>query len=195
MNYEIERKWLFNGMNVPEGMDIFNECTVEQTYISIDPEVRLRKCSFKDGRESQYLLTFKTKGSLTRGEEEIDITEEQYNHLIEMFNLSDKIIKKEFAEHHIGSHILQLGNVYTKCGKIDFSYGEIEFQSEEEAQGFITPSWFGEDITHSSAFKMCNYWKRTYTDEKIGEGESLGLIHRRAFAKPHFNNEEVKNNE
>ena len=164
MNKEIERKWLFRDSSVPEDLDAFNSMIVEQTYISVEPEVRLRKCMTKDKNFVECTITFKSNGTLVRGEEEIVVSEDTYNNLIEMYNLEHKIIRKAFSEYHIGLHILQLGDVYNDDGTVDFSYGEVEFNNEQEAQAFTVPGWFGKEVTSDNSYKMKNYWKRRYAE-------------------------------
>ena len=65
-----------------------------------------------------------------------------------------------FYRYKIGKYELTLGRV--DSGKdTEFCYGEIEFESKEEAESFKAPEWFGKEVTEDKNFKMSNYWKRT----------------------------------
>lgn len=43
----------------------------------------------------------------------------------------------------------------------EFIYGEIEFNSVEEANDFSVPKWFEKEVTDDMNYKMANYWQIT----------------------------------
>lgn len=40
-------------------------------------------------------------------------------------------------------------------------YGEVEFNTKEEAKAFKWPFGEAEDVTYNKFYKMKNYWSRT----------------------------------
>lgn len=156
---EIERKWLFSP-SISRGAAIAKFFSY-QGYISIDPEIRIRKAQRFLDSSAKYELCIKGKGHLSRPEIEKDLTEEEFFELANIGNFKeDDLISKECFIYKIKSHELIIAIVDT--GRKDsFVYGEIEFVTEEEANNFITPGWFGEEVTYDENYKMANYWKRT----------------------------------
>ena len=70
---EIERKFLVK--EFPDYLWKYESVNIEQYYISINPEIRIRKI------DEKHFLTFKTEGDLERKEMEIPITEFQFHNL------------------------------------------------------------------------------------------------------------------
>lgn len=158
---EIERKWLFDSEKAPENIEIMGEYFYNQAYLSIDPEVRIRK-RLKAGEEKEtYALCIKSKGSLERIEVQKELTEKEFCELMIVGKLEeDDFIKKHFYRYKVGEYELTLGRV--DSGKsTEFCYGEIEFSSKDEAEDFKAPDWFGKEVTHDKTYKMCSYWERT----------------------------------
>jgi len=149
---EIERKFLIN--TFPD-LPIEQELEVYQYYLITDPiEVRLRKIN--SDNLTNYKMTFKSKGKLSRQEYEINISEIVYNDLLSFINKTPihKIIKK-----------YKLNNgLILECNLVDneFMYAEIEFKNENLANQFNIKSIpiLLKDITYNDFYKMKNYWKR-----------------------------------
>ena len=159
---EIERQWLFDIDKVPMH-SCFGYKDMEQSYLNLEPEVRLRKETSKSIFESDttYWITIKGNGDLSREEINKQITKEEYEALKRIGNITeDKVIKKIHWETYIGKYKLEL-NIVDKDTENEFCYGEIEFASEEEALAFEPLDWFGEEVTYDNSYKMKNYWKRT----------------------------------
>ena len=159
---EIERQWLFDIDKVPMHSS-FGYKDMEQSYLSLEPEVRLRKETLKSIFESDptYWITIKGNGDLSREEINKEITKEEYEALKRIGNITeDKVIKKIHWETYIDQYKLEL-NIVDKGTENEFCYGEIEFGSEEEALAFEPLDWFGEEVTYDNSYKMKNYWKRT----------------------------------
>ena len=159
---EIERQWLFDIDKMPER---FCSChkDMEQSYLNLEPEVRLRKETSKSIFESDptYWITIKGNGDLSREEINKEITKEEYEALKRIGNITeDKVIRKIHWETYIDQYKLEL-NIVDKGTENEFCYGEIEFASEEEALAFEPLDWFGEEVTYDNSYKMKNYWKRT----------------------------------
>ena len=75
----------------------------------------------------KYELTYKSKGFMERQEYNLPLTREAYEHLL---------TKIDVFEGYLAPLILV----------------EVEFSSKEEADSFVPPSWFGEDVTFSGKY-------------------------------------------
>ncbi len=140
---EIERKFIFDG-----GIDInYLPCEkICQGYISLDPEIRLRK------KGERFYRTEKSKGDMVREEREKEISKEEYDLQIPGAKgiLIEKIrYYKEYGKHTVEIDIFS-GALY------GLKICEVEFNTEEEAKSFIPPEWFGAEVTNDSRFKNKN---------------------------------------
>jgi len=152
---EIERKWLFNGF--PENIQPIDEFKQVQTYLQFNPEVRIRvQMHWDDNTEYfKYLLETKSDGDLTRNETKKSLTKVEY---YAIRNLVEGHILKDCKDYQLGRYTLTLAQVDNS----DFFYGEIEFETEDEANAFIVPDWFGGETTYDRDYKMRNYYRRKY---------------------------------
>lgn len=159
---EIERKWLIKGFP-NKSFAIDHSATIDQAYLSIDPEVRIRRSVIGEGTSvtSSYFLTIKSNGTLSRSEVEIEISEDQYEEL-RRFMLFEPIGKKyrvyDFAGYRIEMSIVD--NTWY--------YAEVEFESEKDAEDFEFPfpNLVVKEVTDDHNFKMKNYWKYSRIDGK-----------------------------
>lgn len=138
---EIEKKFLIKEEAI--NLEDYPYVTIEQGYISTKPVIRIRK------KDQQYILTYKSSGFMIREEFEEDITKEQYDHLKKKldYNLIEK--RRYLVPLHggltaevdvFGSHLNGL------------IMAEVEFSSEELANGFDPPSWFDQEVTLDPTF-------------------------------------------
>jgi CYTH domain-containing protein len=156
MAKEVERKFLMH--EFPTGYPIVRDSNDLQGYLSINPEVRLRKSCYADGAIKRK-LSVKSEGDLSREEVEWYISESTYDELYDM--IDHKLITKEYKKYLLpDGHYLEVSLV---DGETDhaFMYAEIEFSSEEEANNFVLPSCLGKEITYDKSYKMKNYWLKT----------------------------------
>ena len=153
---EIERKFLMNGF--PQGLELLSEVSIEQGYVSFQPEVRVRKAVEKDSEREEYYLTIKGNGDLTRREIETEISREFYQETVDF--LEKAVVRKEYKKYRLGQWELEVSLVDAGT-EWEFYYGEIEFPNEEEANAFVLPDFFGREITYDTTYKMKNFWKRT----------------------------------
>lgn len=138
---EIERKFL--PKYIPEGIDAYEHHHIEQGYLATNPVVRVRKS------DEQYYLTYKGSGMMAREEYNLPLTDESYNHLIK--KADGNIISKT-------RYLIPLNNGLT--AELDIFEGvflgmllvEVEFPSVEEAEAFMPPDWFGEDVTYDKKY-------------------------------------------
>ena len=131
---EIERKFLVKEM--PDLNQYSFHC-MEQGYLNTDPVVRVRK------EDDNYYLTYKGKGLLAREEYNLPLNEEGYYHLVE--KADGVIIRKKRYLIPYQKYTIEL-DVFEKPYE-NLIIAEVEFESEEEANEFFLPEWFGEDVT------------------------------------------------
>jgi CYTH domain-containing protein len=162
---EIERKYLID--TLPEDLSTWKSRYIEQGYICQKPVLRIRHS------EDDYNFVYKSAGLMAHEEITVPLDEESYNHLAK--KVDGKLIKKtryikpladfmtceeadlaRLAKHpeYIGLSELRglmieldiFENVDGPDGT-PLKLAEIEFPSEEVANAFIPPKWFGEDVT------------------------------------------------
>lgn len=115
-----------------------------QSYLSFCPTIRIRKS------DTQYFLTVKGKGHIKRDEFEMEIEEKEYEHLYK--KVEGKEIRKKRFLIPIENNFLAEVDIYEGQLK-GLMTTEVEFSTIEEAEGFVAPSWFGEDISKDSRYK------------------------------------------
>ena len=159
---ETERKWLIKGFP-NKSFVIDYSAAIDQAYLSIDPEVRIRRSIVEEGSNiaTNCFLAIKSNGTLSRSEVEIEISDDQYEEL-RRFMLFEPIGKKyrvyDFAGYRIEMSIVD--NTWY--------YAEVEFKSEKEAEEFEFPfpNLVIKEVTEDLNFKMKNYWKHSRIDGK-----------------------------
>ncbi len=147
---EIERKYLVKSL--PGNLDSYPFKELEQGYLCTDPVVRIRHGNDK------YTLTYKGKGLLMREEYNLPLTKESFEHLKE--KIDGILITKR-------RYLVPLSCGYT--AELDIFAGnlaplqlvEVEFESEEAANTFTPPEWFGEDVTFSTEYHNSTLSKRS----------------------------------
>ncbi len=140
---EIERKFLIK--QIPHEYMSFPCRQIEQAYLNTDPVVRVRRDN------DDYYLTYKGKGLLSREEYNLPLNKEAYEHLL---SKADGIIltKKRYMIPVPASDRLMIELDVFEGHYKGLVIAEVEFASEEEANAFIPPAWFGEDVTFSGKY-------------------------------------------
>lgn len=144
---EIERKWLIDINDIPYNLDDYKFLLIEQGYISFSPTIRIRKITNK----GEYILTIKSESKdngLSRQEYEININEEQYNQLLN--KIEGNILSKNRYIIPYDKYTLELdlfNGTYEGLG-----YVEIEYETLEQANEFIAPNWFKQELTGNKKF-------------------------------------------
>lgn len=153
---EIERKWLTDGF-FDEVFPLQRTAVMEQGYLCTAPVVRIRKTQSEG--QVKYILCFKGKGTLSREEIELPLTESDYARLCTLLPMPPVV--KEFRSYKLP------GGETLECSLVDpgadtaFYYAEVEFDTEEDALAFVPPADFvGEEKTEESDFTMGSYWNR-----------------------------------
>ena len=146
---EIERKWLVKRENIPYNLekkaDIFE---ITQTYLNYSPEIRVRNIS-----DQRYMMAIKTglteEQGLTRDERQYDLTKEEYEHLLS--KQEGNTIYKTRYQIKVDNYQYAFDYFHEQLDGL--TYIEIEFPSEEEANNFQAPDWFGKDVTNEKKYK------------------------------------------
>ena len=108
----------------------------------------------------QGYLTYKGKGLMVREEYNLPLNEESFTHLKE--KIDGLLIQKR-------RYLIPLAEKYTI--ELDVFEGElaplvlaeVEFETEEEANTFVPPEWFGEDVTFSTKYHNSTLSQRTFS--------------------------------
>lgn len=140
---EIERKFLIEKNKLPENLEQYPSKQIEQGYLCTDPVVRIRRSN------DSYYLTYKSKGLLAREEYNLPLTREAYEHLRPK---ADGIVisKVRYVIPEKDGLSIELdifGAPYQ-----GLLLAEVEFPSEEAANVYVPPAWFGEDVTYSTKY-------------------------------------------
>lgn len=138
---EIERKYLV--ASLPKDFAQYPFHLIEQAYLCTKPVVRIRR------QDTEYFLTYKGKGLMVREEYNLPLTEEAYRHLLA--KADGTILTKKRYLIPLSDNLKAELDIFG--GSFDgLKLVEVEFPSEESANSFAPPSWFGEDVTFSSAY-------------------------------------------
>lgn len=146
---EIERKFLVK--ELPENLESYPSKRIAQGYLNTEPVVRIRRSN------DDYYLTYKGKGLMVREEYNLPLTAEAFEHMLPKIDgiLIDKI-----------RYLIPLDEKLT--AELDIFQGtlkplrlvEVEFDSVEEANSFVAPDWFGDDVTNSKDYHNSNLSKK-----------------------------------
>jgi CYTH domain-containing protein len=137
---EIERKFLLK--ELPKNLDSYPVRQLEQGYLCTAPVVRIRKDNDK------YELTYKGKGSMIREEHNLPLTKDAYEHLRE--KIDGRLIAKKRYMIPYDKYTIELDIFEGDLAPLTLA--EVEFSSEEEANTFVAPDWFAEDVTFSKLY-------------------------------------------
>ena len=138
---EIERKFLIN--TLPGNLDSYSFHTLEQAYLCTEPVVRVRRS------DDEYILTYKSKGLMSREEYNLPLTAESYEHL--KAQADGNVIRKRRYLIPLESGLTIELDLFEPPFE-GLILAEVEFPSEEEANAFLPPAWFGEEVTWSTEY-------------------------------------------
>jgi len=147
---EIEKKWLIDKDNIPYNLNNADIYAIEQTYLCLSPEMRVRKIN---GGED-YTFTVKANMSsdgLIRDEFEISITEKEYNDLLLKKEKDTITINKTRYQFLVEGEIFAIDIFENELKGL--AYLEIEFADENEAKDFGDPSWIVKNVTSDKRYK------------------------------------------
>jgi len=141
---EIERKFLIQ--TKPSNLDQYPHQNIRQGYLEISEngtEVRVRQ------KGNQYFKTKKSGRGEVREEEEIEISQEDFNELWPETE-GKRIEKVRYSIPH-GELTIELDIYQGQLGGLITA--EVEFNSQEECDQFAPPEWFGQDVTSNLGYK------------------------------------------
>lgn len=138
---EIERKYLIK--QLPENYDTFPFHQIEQGYLSTRPVVRIRR------QDNEFFLTYKSGGLMVREEYNLPLTEDAYYHLRQKAD-GILITKKRYLIPY--NEVLTIELDVFEGDLAPLILAEVEFETEDDANAFTPPEWFGEDVTFSSEY-------------------------------------------
>ena len=147
---EIERKWLVDKRVALEIIHGKLPMKTIQGYLNtMDDEYLIR---YRSVNNMFFKLEIKSKGHLSREELRYDISKEQFKAGMKL--CKNKVCKKRYivSEKDYDCEV----DIYQDW---DFVTAEIEFESQEEAEAYEAPWWFGEDVTYDPAYKNINLAK------------------------------------
>lgn len=150
---EIERKfWL---TDLPTQFPELVHLETDQGYLVHQPVVlRIRRSRDVKTGECTYILCIKSHGTLVRHEVETALQPEQFEELAGL--LDRPMVHKDYHAYRLlDGHVLE-------CSIVDygaFSYAEVEFDSEEEAQTWKPLDCFGPELTWNPHFTMSAYYR------------------------------------
>ena len=138
---EIEKKYLLK--KLPD----FNSCQyhkIEQAYLCTDPVVRVRR------EDDTYYMTYKGRGMLVREEYNLPLNKDAYEHLKAKAD-GNVIGKTRYMVPLNESGLVAEVDVFDEPFA-PLIMAEVEFESEEQANTFMAPEWFGEDVTFDGRY-------------------------------------------
>lgn len=138
---EIERKYTVN--EVPYSLNELTYHNIEQAYLCTEPVVRIRK------QDHDYILTYKSKGSMVREEYNLPLTADSYIHLRNKAD-GNIITKKRYLIPYADNLTIELDVFEGKFKGLIIA--EVEFGDVDQANQFLPPSWFKEDVTFSNKY-------------------------------------------
>lgn len=140
---EIERKYLITKENLPADLTRYPSLEIEQGYLCTGPVVRIRR------QNNDHYLTYKSGGLMSREEYNLPLSREAYEHLKPK---ADGIVlsKTRYLIPEKDGLTIEL-DVFHDIYEGLF-LAEVEFSSEEEANSYLPPDWFGQDVTFSAQY-------------------------------------------
>ena len=155
---EIERKFLLK--ELPDLTD-YTCHEIQQAYLCITPVVRIRR------QDDTYYLTYKSGGMMAREEYNLPLNRTAYYHLLAKSD-GNVITKRRYLipltdprsktdGYTFSSELVIELDVFS--GKFQgVTLAEVEFSCVEDANEFLPPDWFSEDVTmnplyHNSAMR------------------------------------------
>ncbi len=137
---EIERKYLVK--ELPENLEKYPCKHIEQGYLNTDPVVRIRRT------DDRYTLTYKGSGLMVREEYNLPLNAESFLHMKD--KIDGILIEKCRYLIPFEKYTIELDIFEGELAPLQLA--EVEFESEDEANAFIPPAWFGEDVTFSTKY-------------------------------------------
>ena len=159
-NMEIERKFI--PKRLPDHLEQYPSHEIEQGYLCTSPTIRIRKM------DDNCFLTYKSSGMMAHLEQEMPLSLEAYKHLREKAD-GILITKRRYLIPLDDTHTIELDLFHGQLEGVTLA--EVEFASVEEANAFVPPDWFGEDVT----------FDRRYHNSEMSKGALLSTRQANTF--------------
>ena len=169
---EIERKFIIPELT-QEIMNKFktlpntlsSETELYSSYISIIPEIRIRKRKMLGNTDFKMTLKSEavTEGMSREEIDNIELDKSKYDALIRVFAPQEPIKKSpHFKVVLPNKHVIEI-SIVDAGTPTSFIYAEVEFKTEEAAAKFKLPKYLSSfnEVTSDPYYKMKNYWQRT----------------------------------
>ncbi len=147
---EIERK--FTVKKLPDDLEGYPFHIIEQAYLNTDPVVRIRR------EDDRYYMTYKGSGLLAREEYNLPLNRPSYEHLLP--KADGNVISKKRYLIPFSPYTIELDVFAPPFAPLIIA--EVEFPSVEEAERFVPPDWFGQDVTQDPAYHNSNLSRRKF---------------------------------
>lgn len=160
---KIERKFIFEYF--PFTIDGYKKIEIEEGYISLDPEIRVRK------EEGVCTYTYESDDPLDQGKIFDFITEAAYDHFINQAKRLGNVTRRtRYLIPIIPHQIVELDYFHDDLEGLQIA--RIEFEDAESVLSFQPPIWFGEEKTGIEGYKdknILNHLKDTYYLRRVRE--------------------------
>ena len=150
---EIEKKYLLK--KLPD-LNPYEYHKIEQAYLGTGPVVRVRR------EDEKYYMTYKGSGLMSREEYNLPLTAESYEHLKQKAD-GNIISKTRYLIPLEKDQLVAEVDVFEKPFA-PLIMAEVEFESEEQANAFEAPEWFGEEVTFDGRYHN-SYMSKMKFDE------------------------------
>ena len=151
---EIERKYLLK--ELPK-LETYENHKIEQAYLCTSPVVRVRR------EDEAYYMTYKGGGLMAREEYNLPLNKEAYEHLVKKAD-GNVISKTRYLIPVEWEGLVAEVDVF-ESPFAPLVMAEVEFESEEQANRFTPPEWFGEEVTFDGRYHN-SYMSRMIFKEK-----------------------------
>ena len=142
-----KKKKKFTIKQLPADLDKYDHHMIEQAYLTTSPTIRVRR------EDDRYYMTYKGVGgsntSLSHEEYNLPLTAEAYETLSS--KADGNIIRKKRVLIPYGSHTIEL-DIFDEPFR-PLIIAEVEFPSVEEAEAFVPPEWFDEEVTDRREYR------------------------------------------
>ena len=138
---EIEKKFLITAISF--SLEGYKSRKIEQAYLSTDPVIRVRRDN------DDYYLTYKSKGFVVREEYNLPLSKESYEHLLTKAD-GNIITKTRYEIPEKNNLTIELDIFEGKFKGLILA--EVEFESEDDANSYTPPEWFGDDVSNESTY-------------------------------------------
>lgn len=147
---EIERKYLIEADEMPADCLSYPFLQIEQAYLSTDPVVRIRR------QDDSFYLTYKSRGKMAREEYNLPLNVQSYDHLLKKADglvLTKKRYLIPAKDAGLPGSSLTIELDIFEGAYQGLILAEVEFSSEDEANRFTPPAWFGREVTFTGEYQ------------------------------------------